>query len=58
MVGVPDVFQHMPRAVIAAPPLSVILPPLDAVVYDIEEIAVVEIVGTTALDVVKLTVEP
>ncbi len=46
--------QQTPLEVTAAPPLSVILPPLDAVVWVIEEIAVVWIVGIVGAYVVKV----
>lgn len=46
--GFGEVLQQTPRAVIAAPPSSVILPPLTAVVDVIEVVAVVVITGTLA----------
>ena len=57
MVGLAEVLQQTPRAVTAAPPASVTLPPLDAVIEVILETAVVVTVGTTAL-VVKVTSFP
>ena len=48
VVGPVVVLQQTPRAVTAAPPLSVILPPLEAVVLPRPEIAVVVRVGIVA----------
>jgi hypothetical protein len=47
-VGFAVVLQQTPRAVIAAPPSSVMLPPLAAVVFVIDVAAVVESVGNVA----------
>ena len=58
-VGFDDVLQHTPRAVTFAPPLSVILPPLLAVVAVIALNAVVVIVGVViSVPVVKLISSP
>ena len=58
MVGVEVVDQTIPLIVTAAPPLLVMLPPLNAVVFVIDEtIAVGSRVGSTA-DVVKLISVP
>lgn len=48
IVGFAVVLQQTPRAVIAAPPLSVIFPPLVAVVFVIDDAAVVVSVGNVA----------
>ena len=50
IVGFADVRQQTPRAVIAAPPSLVIMPPLVALVTDIEDIVVVVIAGYAAPD--------
>lgn len=47
-VGLGEVLQQTPRAVMAAPPSSVILPPLAAVVFVMEVAAVVVSVGRVA----------
>ena len=57
VVGLTEVLQHTPRAITAAPPSEVILPPLAAVVEVMLEIAVVVTVGTMAR-VVKVTSSP
>ena len=44
-MGLGDVLQQIPRAVIGAPPSSVILPPLAAVVFVIDVAAVVLSIG-------------
>lgn len=46
--GLGEVLQHTPRAIMAAPPLFVILPPLVAVVLVMEVAAVVVTVGMLA----------
>ena len=48
VVGLGDVLQHTPRAVTAAPPSDVTLPPLSAEVEVILETTVVFTVGSTA----------
>ena len=60
VVGPELVFQQIPRAVTEAPPSLVIFPPLVAVVWVIDVIAVVVSVGTTGVDgfVVKVTSFP
>ena len=54
IVGLDDVLQHTPLAVTVAPPSEVTVPPLVAVVWVIEEMAVVVTVGTAG-EVVKLS---
>ena len=59
IVGFGDVLQHTPLAVTFAPPLSVIFPPLVAVVAVIALNAVVVIVGVViVVPVVKLISSP
>ena len=59
IVGFTVVLQHTPRAVTFAPPLSVIFPPLVAVVAVIALNAVVLIIGVViVVPVVKLTSSP
>ena len=48
MVGFADVLQQTPRAVMAAPPSAVILPPLVALVAVIDVTAIVVRVGNVA----------
>jgi hypothetical protein len=55
IVGLGLVLQHTPRAVMAAPPSAVMLPPLFALLVVIAETEVVEMVGKTIVAVVKLT---
>ncbi len=57
VVGLADVLQHTPLAVTEVPPSEVTLPPLDALVEAIEDIAVVVTVGVV-VGVVKLTSLP
>ena len=49
ITGLGEMLQQTPRAVIAAPPLSVILPPLVAVVDVMDVTAVVVRVGNVAI---------
>ena len=58
IIGVPEVFQHTPRALTLAPPSDKIDPPLLAVVCVIAETAVVVSIGNAALVVEKLITEP
>ena len=53
MVGLAEVLQQTPLAVTDAPPSEVTLPPLDAPVEVIEDIAVVVTVGAV-VEVVKV----
>ena len=57
IVGEDEIFQQTPRAVTAAPPSLVIVPPLEAVIDVIAEITVVLMVGKVA-DVVKVNSFP
>ena len=58
IVGFGVVLQQTPRAVTIAPPSVFITPPLDAVVFVIEDMSVVVSVGNEITDVVKLSSEP
>jgi hypothetical protein len=58
MVGFAVVLQQTPRAVTAAPPSVLIVPPLLAVVLVIADIAVVVITGMVAVDAVVKTESP
>ena len=53
MVGLAEVLQQTPLAVIATPPVKVITPPLVAVVYEIEDTNVVVTLGAGIAEVVK-----
>ncbi len=57
VVGLAVVLQQTPTAVSAAPPVDVTVPPDDAVVEVMDDIAAVVTVGTIA-DVVKLSSFP
>jgi hypothetical protein len=57
IVGLVAVLQQTPTAVSAAPPVDETVPPEDAVVEVIDDIAVVATVGAMA-DVVKLSSFP
>ena len=58
MVGLGVVLQQTPRAVTAAPPSVLIVPPLPAVVLVIAVTAVVVIVGIVEVDAVVKTESP
>ena len=58
MVGFAVVLQQTPRAVTAAPPSALMVPPLVAVVFVIAVTAVVVIVGMVEGDAVVKTESP
>jgi len=53
MVGLGLGLQHTPLAVTVAPPSDVILPPLDALVEVIEDIALVTMVGAVTIGLIS-----
>ena len=50
IVGVADVLQHIPEAVIAEPPFDVMVPPETASTFEILLAAVVLSIGAVAVD--------
>ena len=58
MVGFSVVLQQTPRAVTAAPPSVLIVPPLLAVVLVMADMAVVVMVGMVEVDAVVKTESP
>jgi hypothetical protein len=58
MVGLAVVLQQIPRAVTGAPPSLLIVPPLLADVFVIDDIAVVAIAGMVGADKVVITESP
>ena len=58
MVGFAVVLQQTPRDVTAAPPSVLIVPPLLAVVFVIDDMAVVVMVGMVEVDALVKTESP
>ena len=54
VVGLGEVFQHIPRSVVGTPPSPDTYPPLTAVVNVIEDTSLVAITGSVGGFVIKL----